>query len=142
MSSVLKDNEDLPLAEKVASGRSHVIDVLGMAWSPSPFPGIEQKLLYNDPASGMSTVLVKMAPGSQVPLHTHMGIEQAYVLEGSVVDHDGEVTAGNYAWRDSGNTHVNHAPNGALVLGFFTKPNVFFSGKDHMADYQGGDRKD
>lgn len=141
MSSALKDVEDLPLEEKIASGRSHIVDVLGMAWSASPFPGIEQKVLYNDPASGMSTVLVKMAPGSQVPLHTHMGIEQAYVLEGSVVDHDGEVTAGNYAWRDSGNTHVNHAPNGALVLGFFTKPNVFFHGKDHMADYKGRDGK-
>lgn len=137
MNAPPKDVEDLPLEEKFARGRSHIIDVLGMTWSPSPFPGIEQKVLYNDAATGMSTVLVKMAPGSKVPLHTHMGIEQAYVLEGSVVDHDGEVTAGNYAWRDSGNTHVNHAPNGALVLGFFTRPNVFFSGKDHMADFKG-----
>ena len=137
MNAQTKDVEDLPLEEKVASGRSHIVDVLGMPWTASPFPGIEQKVLYNDAVTGMSTVLVKMAPGSKVPLHTHMGIEQAYVLEGSVVDHDGEVTAGNYAWRDSGNTHVNHAPNGALVLGFFTKPNVFFSGKDHMADFKG-----
>lgn len=136
MSQALQDVEDLPLEKKMASGRSHIVDVLGMPWTPSSFPGIEQKVLFNDPASGMSTVLVKMAPGAQVPLHSHMGIEQAYVIEGSVVDHDGEVTAGNYAWRDVGNTHVNKSPNGAIVLGFFTKPNVFFSGKEHMADFQ------
>ncbi len=70
-----------------------------------------------------------------MPLHSQMGIEQAYVIEGSVVDHDGEVTAGNYAWRDVGNTDVNKPPDGAIVLGFFTKPNVFFSGKEHMADF-------
>ncbi len=94
----MKGLEDLPLEEKIASGRSHVVDALGMAMSPSPFPR-------------------------------------------SVVDHDGEVTARNYARRDAGNTHLKHVPKGALVLGFFTKPHVFFSGKDHLADCKGRHRK-
>jgi anti-sigma factor ChrR (cupin superfamily) len=133
---VNKPIEDLPVEEKIASGRSHIVDVVGMPWSPSPFPGVERKVLFNDPASGMSTVLVRMAPGASIPLHEHMGIEQAFVLEGSVMDHDGEVTAGNYTWRDAGNKHINTAPNGAVVLGFFTKPNVFYGGADHMADFK------
>jgi anti-sigma factor ChrR (cupin superfamily) len=136
MSNESQSVEDLPLEVKIASGRSHIVDVVGMPWSPSPFPGIQQKVLFKDPDSGMSTILVKMAPGSEVPLHKHMGIEQAFVMEGSVVDHDGEVTAGNYTWRDIGNTHVNKSPNGAIVLGIFTKPNVFYSGKEHMADFE------
>jgi anti-sigma factor ChrR (cupin superfamily) len=131
-----KPVEDLPLEEKIASGRSHIVDVVGMPWSPSPFPGIDQKVLFNDPASGMSTVLVRMAPGAAVPLHEHMGVEQAFVLEGSVRDHDGEVTAGNYTWRDAGNKHINVSPNGAIVLGFFTKPNVFYGGQTHIADFK------
>lgn len=128
--------EDLPLEEKKASGRSHIVDVKGMPWSPGPFPGVEIKVLFNDPASGMSTVMVKMAPGAKIPLHEHTGIEQAFVLEGSVVDHDGEVTAGNYTWRTAGSKHVNTAPNGAIVLGFFTKPNSFYGDHQHMADYK------
>jgi anti-sigma factor ChrR (cupin superfamily) len=131
-----KPVEDLPLDEKIASGRSHLVDVVNMPWTPSPFPGIDQKVLFNDPASGMSTVLVRMQPGAAVPLHEHMGIEQAFVLEGSVKDHDGEVTAGNYTWRDKGNKHVNVSPNGAIVLGIFTKPNVFYGGATHIADFK------
>lgn len=128
--------EDLPLEEKIASGRSHLVNVNGMPWAPGPFPGVEIKVLFNDPASGMSTVMVKMAPGAKIPLHQHTGIEQAFVLEGSIVDHEGEVTAGNYTWRDAGSTHVNTAPNGAVVLGFFTKPNAFYSDHQHIADYK------
>ena len=133
--------EDLPLEEKIASGRSHIVDVAAMPWKPSPFPGIDMKVLMNDPSSGMSTVLVRMAPGAAVPLHEHAGIEQAFVIEGSIKDHDGEVTAGNYTWRDAGNKHVNVSPNGAIVLGFFTKPNIFYGGGMHMADFKKSSEK-
>ena len=43
-----------------------MFDVLGMPWSPSLFPSIERKVPYHNPASGMSIVRVKMAPGLQV----------------------------------------------------------------------------
>jgi anti-sigma factor ChrR (cupin superfamily) len=128
--------EDLPLQEKLAAGRSNLVDVKNMPWSPAPFPGVQIKVLFNDPATGMSTVMVKIEPGAKIPLHEHTGIEQAFVLEGSIVDHDGEVTAGNYTWRTAGSKHVNTAPNGAVVLGFFTRPNSFYGGHEHIADYK------
>ena len=53
------------------------------------------------------------------------GLEQSYVLEGSMVDSQGEVTAGNYVWRPAGSRHEVHCPEGALVLGFFLSPNRF-----------------
>ncbi|MNL86255.1 hypothetical protein D3C87_2148890 [compost metagenome] len=54
-----------------------------------------------------------------------MEVEQTFVLEGSIVDAEGEVCAGDYVWRPRGNQHVARAPNGALVLSFFLKPNLF-----------------
>ena len=39
------------------------------------------------------------------PLHEHVEVEQTYVLEGSIVDAEGEVSAGNYVWRPRGNRH-------------------------------------
>lgn len=137
MSSVI---EDLPLERKLASGTTHYIDVPGMPWTPAPFPGVQVKALYDDPKSGMSTLLVKMEPGANIPLHEHMGVEQTYVLEGSLEDHEGKAMAGSFCWRDPGNTHVAHAPNGAVVLAFFTKPNRFFNGAQHLADYVAGKR--
>jgi len=127
--------QDLPLEQKPASGGSHFIDIPSIPWQASPFPGIEVKMLYNDAMTGMSTMLVKLAPGSAIPLHEHVGIEQTYILEGSLEDHQGAATAGNFCWRDAGSTHVARAPNGALVLAFFTRPNRFFGGAPHMADY-------
>ena len=50
------------------------------------------------------------------------------MLEGSILDDEGEVTAGNYVWRPAGNRHEAVAPNGALVLGMFLKPNRFLDG--------------
>jgi len=56
-------------------------------------------------------------------------IEQTYVLEGHIVDDEGEVTAGNFVWRPRGNRHVARSPKGALVLAFFLRPNRFLAGK-------------
>jgi len=57
-----------------------------------------------------------------------MEVEQTFVLEGSLVDEEGEVTAGNYVWRPKGNRHIARSPNGALVLSMFLKPNIFLDG--------------
>ena len=77
MSSAL---QDLPLEQKLASGSSHFIDIPSMPWQASPFPGIEVKVLYNDAQTGMSTMLVKLAPGATIPLHEHVGVEQTYII--------------------------------------------------------------
>ena len=50
------------------------------------------------------------------------------MLEGSLVDEEGEVAAGNHVWRPKGNRHIAKSPNGALVLSMFLKPNIFLGG--------------
>ena len=112
--------------EILASPRSHFIDVVNMPWTPSKFPGVEVKILYQDEKTGMLTVMGRMQPGSFIPLHVHTDIEQTYVLEGSLEDEQGAVTAGNFVLRPGFNTHLARAPNGCLNISFFTKPNKFF----------------
>ena len=105
---------------------SRYIDVASLPWQPTRFPGVDIKVLMEDSETGLQTVLTRMAPGAVLTDHAHAAIEQSFVLEGSLADHEGEVTAGNYVWRPAGSRHVAHSPNGALVLGFFLKPNVFY----------------
>ena len=105
---------------------SRYIDVPSLPWQPTKWPGIEIKVLMEDPDTGLQTVLTRMAPGAVLTDHMHVQIEQSWVLEGSLVDHEGEVTAGNFVWRPAGSRHVASAPKGALVLGFFPKPNTFY----------------
>lgn len=117
---MLKDEDKLhPLA-------SRYVDVDTIPWKDTPCEGVEMKILLED-ESGLMTALFRWAPGATLPLHEHVEIEQTYVLEGSLVDDEGEVTAGNFVWRPAGNRHTATAPNGALVLSMFLKPNIFLS---------------
>jgi anti-sigma factor ChrR (cupin superfamily) len=126
--------DDLPLEQKLASGRTHIADVASMPWQPTAFPNVDVKVLYSDEATGMSTVLARLAPGACIPLHEHQALEQTYVLEGSLEDEQGIVRAGQYCWREAGNTHIARAPNGAVVLSFFLKPNRFYNGTPWYTD--------
>ena len=116
-------NEDMlgPLA-------SRYVDVARLPWKPTQCPGIEMKVLLEDKDTGLLTALFRWQPGSELTLHEHVEVEQTFVLEGSLVDDEGEVTAGNYVWRPKGNRHIAKSPNGALVLSIFLKPNIFLTG--------------
>lgn len=108
---------------------SRFVDVDMLPWKPTPTPGIDMKILLQDETTGLLTALFRWAPGTELPLHEHVEIEQTYVLSGSIVDDEGEVTEGNFVWRPRGNRHIARAPNGALVLAMFLKPNKFLEGK-------------
>jgi quercetin dioxygenase-like cupin family protein len=110
----------------LAALSSRYVDVDALPWQDTPFPGIRIKVLMTDPYSGMQTVLTDMAPGSVLTDHEHTRVEQSWVISGRLVDHEGEVKAGQYVWRPAGSRHTAHAPEGALVLGFFLQPNRFF----------------
>ena len=107
---------------------SRYVNVDDLPWKPTPTPGIDMKVLLDVPETGLLTALFRWAPGTALPLHEHVEIEQTYVLSGSIVDDEGEVREGNYVWRPKGNRHIARSPNGALVLSFFLKPNKFLEG--------------
>jgi len=111
--------------QALAALSSRYVDVDRLPWKPTPFPGIEIKVLMEDPESGLQTTLTRMAPGAELPMHEHTDLEQSWVLEGRLVDHEGEATAGSYVWRPKGSRHTARAPEGCLVLGFFLRPNRF-----------------
>jgi len=117
----------MPDTHVPAGMASILVDPAGMEWSPTKFPGIAIKVLLQDPASGLLTALFRWGPGSVLPDHEHVRIEQSYVLEGSIEDEEGEVTAGQYVARPAGSRHVAKSRDGALILAFFLEPNRFFS---------------
>jgi anti-sigma factor ChrR (cupin superfamily) len=106
------------------SDRSTYLDVSKIEWEPTRFPGVETKVLYRD-ERGRQTTLTRMAPGARLPEHRHVGIEQSYVLEGTLIDDDGACTAGNFVWRRAGSVHNAWSPDGCVVLGVFEAPNEF-----------------
>ena len=104
---------------------SRYITVDSLPWVPTRFPGVHTKALMQNESEGMLTALFKFEPGARLPLHEHVQIEQTFVLEGSLQDHEGNATAGNFVWRPKGNRHDAYSPDGAIVLSFFLAPNKF-----------------
>ena len=105
---------------------STYVDVAEVPWQPTRFPGVEWKMLMEQKETGLSTALMRWAPGARLPAHEHVAIEQTYVLEGSFADHAGVCRAGDYVWRRAGSRHEAWTDEGCLMLAIFLKPNTFF----------------
>jgi anti-sigma factor ChrR (cupin superfamily) len=118
----------LKRAETLGPLASRYVEVENLPWKPTPCPGIDMKVLLEDPETGLLTALFRWQPGSELALHEHVEIEQTFVLEGSLVDDEGEVRAGDYVWRPKDSRHIARSPGGALVLSMFLKPNIFLAG--------------
>lgn len=87
------------------------------AWVASPSGGVERLML--DRIGGevaRATTIVRFAPGSAFPAHTHGGGEEYFVLEGDFVDKEGSHKAGTYVRNPPGSRHAPRAPNGATIF--------------------------
>jgi anti-sigma factor ChrR (cupin superfamily) len=121
---------------------SRLVDVDALDWHPTRFEGIVVKPLLFDRASGLATSLMRMAPGSALPEHEHVAIEQTWVIEGHLVDKSGpdagiECTAGQFIWRPAGSRHSAWSPKGGLFLAMFQIPNRFFETDGRETDMAG-----
>jgi len=110
-------------ASSLAALASRFVETESLPWVETG-PGSKMKVIYHDAASGMLTILGKLEPGAGIPPHVHEDLEQTFVLEGSLVDNEGECTAGNFVIRAKGSHHAPTAPNGCTMLVFFLKPTV------------------
>ncbi len=119
---------------------SRFVDVAKLPWEKTRYPGVEQKTLLVDRASGVLTALMRMAPGARLPDHEHVKIEQTYVLEGALVCGEGVCNAGEFVWRPAGSRHEAWAgPEGGLFLAMFQIPNRFFQPDGRETDFLGKD---
>lgn len=71
-------------------------------WLPTGSPGVEYRKLYLDAATGLITMLVRMAPGATYPGHLHTRTEQCLVLEGDLRHRNEVYEAGDFTWAESG----------------------------------------
>jgi anti-sigma factor ChrR (cupin superfamily) len=86
-------------------------------WVPSPQPGVERVMLDRMGAEqGRVTSLVRYAPRSVFPSHTHPGGEEVLVLSGTFADGSGEHGPGCYLRNPPGSMHQPSSPDGALIF--------------------------
>jgi anti-sigma factor ChrR (cupin superfamily) len=113
------------LAEVLGQQRQ-IIDTSRAALRPddrfgAPTPGLSWLPLDFDEARGEGLYLVRFAPGASSMPHEHVFGEAFIVLEGVLVDSDGqELRAGAFVRYDPGSRHFSTSPEGCL-LGVFLR---------------------
>ena len=98
---------------------SRVIRVGDMEWEELR-PGIRAKNLWSDEATKRRAIMTRIEPGAALPMHRHDGDELIFVLEGTLGDEFGTVTAGNMGYRPNGCVHTVSSPRGATVIAILT----------------------
>lgn len=104
-------------------------------WVDSPTSGVERMMLdrIGDEVA-RATSLVRYAPNSHFPAHTHGGGEEILVLEGVFADEHGEYRAGSYLRNPIGTSHAPKiGPEGATIfvkLHQFSKQDTAHFAKD------------
>ncbi|HUZ75471.1 MAG TPA: peroxidase-related enzyme [Stellaceae bacterium] len=94
-----------------------VIDTRTAPWVPSPQPGVERKMLDRDGDEvARATSLVRYAPGSRFPTHTHGAGEEFFVLEGVFADERGLYPAGTYVRNPPGSSHAPSTGQGCCIF--------------------------
>jgi len=79
--------------------------------------GVLLKNLHVDHATGIMTSLVRMLPGTALPCHQHLGVEQFFVLEGDCYVAGLKLTPGDYHRAEAGSIHQStYTVGGTLFL--------------------------
>jgi anti-sigma factor ChrR (cupin superfamily) len=69
-------------------------------------PGVSEKILGFDAVTERSTALIRMAPGTWLPPHKHLAVEEVFVLEGACYIAPGQVVrTGDYFRAVAGSEH-------------------------------------
>ncbi len=92
--------------------RSEIIPVSEIPWENME-AGVRMKKLWRHEASNRQALMVQIDPGSQLPMHRHLGNELVYVVKGAIQDEFGTLTTGNVGYRPDGCVHTVSSPNGA-----------------------------
>ena len=79
----------LPDGDKLGPLASRFLNVAELPWQETRFPGVDMKVLVEDKDTGLVTALFRFGPGTKLPYHEHVAIEQTWVLEGTLEDEEG-----------------------------------------------------
>ena len=93
-----------------------------------PVEGLSWVNISWDAERSQGSFLLRFEPGAQSLPHEHMGYEEFYVLEGELIDDDGQVfRTGDFVSFEPGTIHSSSAPDGCLIA-------VFMRGRNRLVE--------
>jgi len=92
----------LPPGGRFVSPGIAAVIVADAPWVSSPLPGIEYKLLHRDEERRSTTRLLRFSAGATYPSHRHGGVEEVFVLDGTVTLNGILLKPGDYCRAEAG----------------------------------------
>jgi quercetin dioxygenase-like cupin family protein len=94
-----------------------IVHAAKLDWVPSPAAGVDRRMLFRVGGEvARATSIVRYAPGSAFPRHTHSGGEEILVLDGVFQDEHGDYPAGSYFRNPPGTSHIPAAKEGCTIF--------------------------
>jgi len=97
--------------------RKAVVHAAALDWTPSPTPGVDRRMLERIGGEvARATSIVRYAPHSRFPRHTHGGGEEFLVLEGVFQDEHGDYPGGFYIRNPPTTAHTPGSEKGCTIF--------------------------
>ena len=94
-----------------------LVNTKDLPWLPSPAAGVHRRMLFRiGEEVARATSIVRYAPESTFPRHTHGGGEEIVVLDGVFQDEHGDYPAGSYFRNPPGTSHVPASKHGCTIF--------------------------
>jgi quercetin dioxygenase-like cupin family protein len=98
-------------------GKLHqIITKERMKWEKGIYENTEMCFLWNDEDTGRRCFLLKMHPGSSIPMHDHPYREIAIVTEGQVRLNEDVMKAGDFLTAGLGEAHDVYSDTGCVMF--------------------------
>ncbi len=102
-------------------------DTARLPWTPWVIEGTHFKLLNIDQKTGGFTMLLKVDPGNEAPVHGHLGAVEAYVLSGEFGYDEDRGPAGAYVYEAAASRHMPDSPEGSIMFAVVHGPLVGYN---------------
>src|SRR6516225_7214659 len=97
--------------------RPVIVHAARQDWVASPAQGVHRRMLFRiGEEKARATSIVRYAPASAFPRHTHTGGEEFVVLDGVFQDEHGDYPAGAYIRNPPGTSHVPSSKDGCTIF--------------------------
>lgn len=114
-----KQNLTEPAPAKIiqeATAAVKTVTAQELTWEAHPVPGVTIATLHIDDLKREIVGLLKAEPGMQYPIHTHVGVEEIYMLTGHLTVGQIVYGAGDYIRSEPGSAHAPYSTDGCTFF--------------------------
>ncbi|MBA4306861.1 MAG: hypothetical protein C0429_09010 [Sphingopyxis sp.] len=119
--------------EAITPARPVFTDTGKIPWTPWVIDGTFFKLLRVNDLTGGFSMLLKVDPDNESPVHGHLGAVEAFVIEGEFGYDDDRGAIGAYAYEPAGARHEPTSPGGTVMFAVVHGPLIGYDEAGNVA---------